>query len=774
MYERSFMHRDAVTHAACAQASGTAITASADGVVKFWRRPVGRAGAAGAASHKGAAAAANNPPPHQGPLEFAKAFRAHLAPVCCLAVSPDGALAASLARDRTLKVFDVAALDLVAMARLPFVPGCAAWAFGGGGGGSSAALLAVSDLHSGDVAVYDARGGLVDGGGGGQNANDDDYDDGSGAVPLSRAAAAATTTTTTPSTTTPTPLQTLRNLHQAPVTAMAYNPAADAMITADAKGYIEYWSPSAKGLPALPLPAGASTTTTTTATLTASFSLKLDTDLYCLARLGTRARSLCVSPDGRQFAAVCADGRVRVWRWASGALRRAYDESSNACRAWQRRAGEKAAEAAAEAEAGGNSTPTNSYLDPSSPLSPLDDLDFGRRLAVERELSAALAARDRADDASASAADPAAAAVEASRAHLALTPTATFDDSGHFLIYGTMLGVKVVNLETNACARLLGKVENTERFVSAALLLASGVGGGGAGGGGGGGGAGGVGGLATSAVLRVNPDALPPVGGGGRGNGNDNSTTTNTNTSLNGPVLVACAFRRQRLYLFSRREPADGDGGGVGRDVFNEKPTADELLAGGGGGGAAGVGGAAAAAGAANASASGLPSAAILRTTKGDVRLRLYPDECPRTVENFATHARNGYYDGVLFHRGAFFLFCCWLALLGGFLDALPPLPSRRFFSRDHSPPSPPPPPFFPQRNPPPTKTPLSFTQSSKASCCRRATPWATARAARACGAASSRTSSRRRCGTTARARCRWPTAGPTPTAPSSLSLFRG
>ncbi len=36
---------------------------------------------------------------------------------------------------------------------------------------------------------------------------------------------------------------------------------------------------------------------------------------------------------------------------------------------------------------------------------------------------------------------------------------------------------------------------------------------------------------------------------------------------------------------------------------------------------------------------------------QGDVLLRLFPDECPRTVENFTTHARNGYYDGVIFHR---------------------------------------------------------------------------------------------------------------------------
>lgn len=36
---------------------------------------------------------------------------------------------------------------------------------------------------------------------------------------------------------------------------------------------------------------------------------------------------------------------------------------------------------------------------------------------------------------------------------------------------------------------------------------------------------------------------------------------------------------------------------------------------------------------------------------QGDITLRLFPDECPRTIENFTTHARNGYYDGVIFHR---------------------------------------------------------------------------------------------------------------------------
>jgi peptidylprolyl isomerase domain and WD repeat-containing protein 1 len=35
----------------------------------------------------------------------------------------------------------------------------------------------------------------------------------------------------------------------------------------------------------------------------------------------------------------------------------------------------------------------------------------------------------------------------------------------------------------------------------------------------------------------------------------------------------------------------------------------------------------------------------------GEIFIELYPQECPRTVENFVTHAKNGYYSNLLFHR---------------------------------------------------------------------------------------------------------------------------
>ena len=42
---------------------------------------------------------------------------------------------------------------------------------------------------------------------------------------------------------------------------------------------------------------------------------------------------------------------------------------------------------------------------------------------------------------------------------------------------------------------------------------------------------------------------------------------------------------------------------------------------------------------------------AILHTSMGDIRIKLFPDEAPKAVENFTTHAGNGYYDGLKFHR---------------------------------------------------------------------------------------------------------------------------
>jgi len=42
---------------------------------------------------------------------------------------------------------------------------------------------------------------------------------------------------------------------------------------------------------------------------------------------------------------------------------------------------------------------------------------------------------------------------------------------------------------------------------------------------------------------------------------------------------------------------------------------------------------------------------AIIHTNHGEIHVRLFPQYAPMTVENFVTHAQNGFYDGVIFHR---------------------------------------------------------------------------------------------------------------------------
>ncbi|MGT2666952.1 peptidylprolyl isomerase [Streptococcus rifensis] len=41
----------------------------------------------------------------------------------------------------------------------------------------------------------------------------------------------------------------------------------------------------------------------------------------------------------------------------------------------------------------------------------------------------------------------------------------------------------------------------------------------------------------------------------------------------------------------------------------------------------------------------------ILHTSSGDISIKLFPEYAPLAVENFLTHAKAGYYDGVIFHR---------------------------------------------------------------------------------------------------------------------------
>jgi cyclophilin family peptidyl-prolyl cis-trans isomerase len=56
----------------------------------------------------------------------------------------------------------------------------------------------------------------------------------------------------------------------------------------------------------------------------------------------------------------------------------------------------------------------------------------------------------------------------------------------------------------------------------------------------------------------------------------------------------------------------------------------------------------------------------ILHTSRGDIRLELFPKEAPLSVENFLQYARDGFYNGTVFHR-----VISYFMIQGGGLEAV-------------------------------------------------------------------------------------------------------
>jgi peptidyl-prolyl cis-trans isomerase A (cyclophilin A) len=41
----------------------------------------------------------------------------------------------------------------------------------------------------------------------------------------------------------------------------------------------------------------------------------------------------------------------------------------------------------------------------------------------------------------------------------------------------------------------------------------------------------------------------------------------------------------------------------------------------------------------------------LLKTSEGDIRVELYPEKAPKTVDNFLQYVKSGQYNGTIFHR---------------------------------------------------------------------------------------------------------------------------
>ncbi|KAI0917240.1 hypothetical protein AcV5_007761 [Taiwanofungus camphoratus] len=335
------------------------------------------------------------------------------------------------------------------------------------------------------------------------------------------------------------PLETIDKLHRFPVHVMAYSDRYETVISADEGGFVEYWQPVDPFEPPSNIPG--------------MWSYKSTTDLYEFKKSKSTPTCITLSPDSSSFVTFSLpDRQIRIFSFLTGKLTRKYDESLAAIQEMQ--------------QAG-------------TAIYKVEDMEFGRRLAVERELEL-----------------PGPDGTVPGRCSNAI-----WDESGAFVIYPTLLGIKVINTVTNRVARLMGKDE-TVRWMNLTIYQ----------------GAPAKKGLTTAAAAA---SANPLL----------------AEKAARDPTLICTGYKRQRFYLFTRSEPEDNKSGD--RDIFNERPTREEQTI-ASSTTAIGMGG-----------PSPLANSATIHTTVGDMHLRLFPQQAPKAVENFVGHARSGFYEGVLFHR---------------------------------------------------------------------------------------------------------------------------
>ncbi|XP_014776144.1 peptidylprolyl isomerase domain and WD repeat-containing protein 1 [Octopus bimaculoides] len=308
-----------------------------------------------------------------------------------------------------------------------------------------------------------------------------------------------------------------------PSLSQQYNSQFDVVVSSDESGMVEYWTGPKRdyGFPK-----------------NISWSYKTDTDLYDFVKYKSVPTHMCFSPNGLLMAAVSTDRKVRIFKFLTGKLSKVFDESLERVTAVQQIKQQ------------------------------LPNMEFGRRMAVERDLEKSTSFRNC---------------------------NIVFDETGYFVLYSSMLGVKVVNLYTNQCMRILGKPENA-RLLQIDLLQGSGkrhkVA------------------LDADMVAADNPIIQAP---------------------LQDPTLFCTAFKKNRFYMFTRREPEDIKRYDTNVDVYLLFLSVSFSIQ--------------------DASYTRVAESCILHTSSGDIHCKLFPRECPKTVENFCVHSRNSYFNGHIFHR---------------------------------------------------------------------------------------------------------------------------
>jgi hypothetical protein len=426
------------------------------------------------------------------------------------------------------------------------------------------------------------------------------------------------------------PVQEISNLHSFPILYMSMHPINHTIISIDNKGIIEYWNPLTFTLPSSTL---------------IEFQYKTETDLFDLAKNKTLPSSLTISHNGLFFGILSIDKQIRIYDFAKGKIIKRFNEnltvytqlladlnnplpppppvatiirsrsnsvsdsdederSVSGSDSEDGKTEQKKTEKKVRIEEPTKTAETEEEEEKEEDLTrKMDPLDLGRRIAIEKELESNIDAL--------------------------LLSNIVFDDSDHFMILSTLQGIKIINLITNKVIRILGQIEKSERFLKIALyqgipvvdqqlILARQS-------------------LALAAASAGSIAAASAAGGSAMKVDMTPKTTDQLLADANkpNPTIIVSSFKKRRFYCFSCREPISSTIYDNSRDHLNELPTEEErsaLLD-------------------SSVASTILPSEAILHTTFGDIFIKLFSNECPKTVENFTTHIKNGYYNNVIVHR---------------------------------------------------------------------------------------------------------------------------
>lgn len=273
-----------------------------------------------------------------------------------------------------------------------------------------------------------------------------------------------------------------------------------------------------------------------------------ETDLKEFSQAKIRVHNISFTPNGDFFATTSSDRKIRVFRFRSGKLLRVFDESLAAIE-------EQIAVESAE--------------------NPQEAMNFARKMAFEKELD---------------------------KNSMTAYENPVFDESGTFILFPTMLGVKIYNWKTNRYVRSLGRDETNLRPLGIGLFQ----------------------GLVFEKTIRK-------------------ITIDSVESGSIDPTLYCSAYKKNRFYCFSNRyfeeETTEGENGELlkDRDVFNEKPTREEIMA--------------ATEMEQQMQQKEIYENATIHTTMGDIHLKLFPDKAPKACDNFSFHSKNNYYNNHIFHR---------------------------------------------------------------------------------------------------------------------------